>query len=85
LKQTKLERYGDEKYNNIELHKETIMENYGVTNVSQLPHVRKVVSDKMKARRANDKTVTCPHCGLVGKGPNMKRYHFDNCKKKPKD
>jgi len=24
--------------------------------------------------------VTCPHCGLVGKGSNMKRYHFDNCK-----
>ena len=22
----------------------------------------------------------CPHCKLVGKGPNMKRYHFDNCK-----
>lgn len=24
---------------------------------------------------------TCPHCNLIGKGPNMKRYHFDNCKK----
>jgi hypothetical protein len=23
---------------------------------------------------------TCPHCSKVGKGPNMKRYHFDNCK-----
>jgi len=23
---------------------------------------------------------TCPHCQKVGKGPNMKRYHFDNCK-----
>lgn len=22
----------------------------------------------------------CPHCGLQGKGPNMTRYHFDNCK-----
>ena len=22
----------------------------------------------------------CPHCGKVGKGPNMKRYHFDKCK-----
>lgn len=26
--------------------------------------------------------VKCPHCGLIGKGPNMTRYHFDNCKKK---
>lgn len=24
---------------------------------------------------------TCPHCGKVGSGGNMKRYHFDNCKK----
>lgn len=25
---------------------------------------------------------TCPHCGKVGKGPQMKRYHFDACKSK---
>jgi len=25
---------------------------------------------------------TCPHCGKVGKGPNMKGYHFDKCKEK---
>jgi hypothetical protein len=25
---------------------------------------------------------TCPHCNKVGKGPNMARYHFDNCKNK---
>ena len=24
----------------------------------------------------------CPHCGKIGKGPNMTRYHFDNCKVK---
>jgi group I intron endonuclease len=24
--------------------------------------------------------LTCPHCGKVGKGPNMNRYHFHNCK-----
>lgn len=23
----------------------------------------------------------CIHCGKIGKGPNMARYHFDNCKK----
>ena len=23
---------------------------------------------------------TCPHCSKTGKGPNMTRYHFDNCK-----
>lgn len=25
---------------------------------------------------------TCPHCGITGAGPNMTRYHFDNCKVK---
>ncbi len=29
--------------------------------------------------------VECPHCHLEGKGPNMKRYHFDNCKHKNKE
>ena len=24
----------------------------------------------------------CPHCGKEGAGPNMTRYHFDNCKSK---
>lgn len=23
----------------------------------------------------------CSHCGTTGSGPNMTRYHFDNCKK----
>lgn len=27
------------------------------------------------------KEYTCPHCNKIGKGPNMARYHFDNCKK----
>lgn len=25
---------------------------------------------------------TCPYCNKIGKGPNMKRYHFENCKHK---
>lgn len=24
----------------------------------------------------------CPHCGKIGGSSNMKRYHFDNCKKR---
>ena len=27
------------------------------------------------------KSRTCPHCNKEGSGPNMTRYHFDNCKK----
>lgn len=26
------------------------------------------------------KELTCPHCAKNGKGPNMARYHFNNCK-----
>jgi hypothetical protein len=26
--------------------------------------------------------LTCPHCGLLGGAPQMKRHHFDNCKEK---
>ena len=26
-----------------------------------------------------NKESTCPHCGKVGKGPMMRRWHFDNC------
>lgn len=25
----------------------------------------------------------CPHCGKIGKGPTMLRFHFDRCKSKP--
>lgn len=28
------------------------------------------------------KKKTCPHCGLIGGGSNMSRYHFDKCKSK---
>lgn len=28
--------------------------------------------------------VTCPHCGRSGRGPNMSRYHFNNCKTRSK-
>lgn len=27
---------------------------------------------------------TCPHCGTIGRGGNMLRYHFENCKQKGK-
>lgn len=43
-KNTKLEKYGDENYNNIEKHRQTIKEKYNVDNVSQIPGVQ----DKVK-------------------------------------
>lgn len=38
IKNTKLERYGDKGFNNIQKQQRTIKERYNVTNVSQLPH-----------------------------------------------
>jgi hypothetical protein len=38
---------------------------------------------KEKLRQANKgkkETFTCPHCGKVGGGGSMTRWHFDNCK-----
>ena len=39
----------------------------------------KKLSQACKGKR---EIVTCPHCNLSGGGGNMRRYHFDNCKKK---
>jgi group I intron endonuclease len=35
---------------------------------------------KGKPNKWNTIEYECPFCGKVGKGPNMKRYHFDKCK-----
>lgn len=49
-------------------------------------HRNKKMSDEAKAKisAANNGRVfserTCPHCKKSGAGPNMTRYHFDNCK-----
>ena len=40
---------------------------------------------KEKLRQANQgkkETFTCSHCGKVGSGGSMTRWHFDNCKEK---
>lgn len=33
-----------------------------------------------KMRLKNSIKSECPHCGLIGGGSAMKRYHFDKCK-----
>jgi len=39
VKRTKLERYGDENYNNYEKHKQTCLERYGVEHTQQVPEI----------------------------------------------
>ena len=36
--------------------------------------------ERLKEVAKNRPRLTCPHCGLVGSAPNMKRFHFDKCK-----
>lgn len=37
------------------------------------------LSISQSGKTHNLAVVKCPHCCLIGKGPNMTRYHFDNC------
>ena len=38
--------------------------------------------EKMKEAKLNSPIRICIHCGKEGRGSNMTRYHFDNCKRK---
>lgn len=49
-KQTKLDNYGDENYNNIDKRKQSLMNNYGVENVFQLEDVK----EKSKETKLNN-------------------------------
>ena len=51
----------------------------GAAKRLQNPNYTKKLSEACKGKRA---LVTCPNCGLVGGGGNMRRYHFDKCKGK---
>lgn len=42
---------------------------------------KKKISEAKKGKVFEN--VICPHCDKEGAGPNMKRYHFDNCKENP--
>lgn len=42
-----------------------------------------MTEDQKELRRKlilNQPSVECTHCGKVGRGPTMKKYHFSNCK-----
>jgi len=49
-----------------------------------IPQTSKAKDNISKALK-NLPLVECPHCQLKGRGGNMKRYHFDNCKNKDYD
>jgi|AntAceMinimDraft_18_1070375.scaffolds.fasta_scaffold06790_1 group I intron endonuclease len=60
--------------------KETIEKNR-LSNLGKIVSIetRKKLSEQLKGKPHNLKERKCPRCGKIGKGPNMTRYHFDNC------
>jgi tRNA A22 N-methylase len=40
------------------------------------------MSNAHSGKKKNLKIVVCPYCNREGSGPNMSRYHFNNCKNK---
>lgn len=46
------------------------------------PQKKKRKSPIKQTEPRNLRLFTCPHCGLQGKGGNMRRWHFDNCRYK---
>jgi len=49
---------------------------------NKLKHWKEKMSKSLKGKPHNLKIVICPHCKKEGSGPNMTRYHFNNCKNK---
>jgi group I intron endonuclease len=49
------------------------------TGLDMTDDVKKKISDKLKGVR--QPKLECPHCNKIGGLPQMKRYHFNNCKK----
>ena len=49
--------------------------------IKQTDESNKKRSSTLTGKPKNLKLVQCPHCNLQGKGSNMTRYHFGNCKK----
>lgn len=46
--------------------------------------ISKAKRGKKQTKKREYQSVVCDHCGTAGKGPNMARYHFENCKHKGK-
>lgn len=54
----------------------------GKKDTDEARHKKSEAQQKLRAAglHFSQKVFTCPHCNKVGKGVNMKRYHFNKCK-----
>ena len=50
--------------------------NYGNTHTEE---TKIKMSGPRGKQKSPAKIKLCPHCGKLGKGPSMVKYHFDNC------
>jgi hypothetical protein len=41
---------------------------------------KQLLSKIHSGKKMNYKLTSCPKCSKIGRGPNMTRYHFENCK-----
>lgn len=54
----------------------TLEEIYGSEKAKEI----RIKSGNSRGKKKKLIEVTCPYCSKCGKGPNMTRYHFNNCK-----
>lgn len=50
------------------------------SNETRLKKSLAQVKQRAEGTHFSQKQFICPHCSKIGKGVNMKRYHFDRCK-----
>ena len=61
-----------------------LYKNYHLDNIGlNRKHIKYIEICNNLVRKKNYTEKTCPYCNLKGKGPNMGRYHFKNCKLNP--
>lgn len=54
----------------------------GTLNSNVPPQTSESILKRVASRLLNSVEISCPHCGLISRNKtNMKRWHFDNCKK----
>ena len=58
----------------------TMITKYGVEHLWKTKEHAEQMSSRIS--KLNSTPITCPHCNKTGGHVNMKRYHFNNCKKK---
>ena len=80
---TKLDRYGDSKYNNRDKNKETCNERYGVDNVFQLEEVKEKIVETNIATYGVEHPMKAPECVEIFKRSCIEKYGVDNPMKHP--